>query len=149
MKPTIKAMRDWLLTCPLFAEQMGDMATIRVNFLGADPVQFSLEDSPTDPVLLQYFNGSKRIKNYALTSRMEYSEQQSQQAANSGFFDALCAWIDAQNDARNLPQLDGGRVCEGVAVNTSGYIIWTGSHTCRFQLQLQLQYFQPKGVFQK
>ncbi|MBQ7860346.1 MAG: hypothetical protein IJ347_09485 [Faecalibacterium sp.] len=146
MKPAIKAMRDWLLTCPLFEEQLGEFGTLRMNFLGPDPVQFSIEDSPTDPVLQRYFSGARKAKNYALTSRMEFTESQTEAAANSGFFDQLCAWIDLQNEQRNLPRLDGGLVAEAVAVNTSGYIIQTTSSTCKFQLQLQLQYYQPKGA---
>lgn len=146
MKPAIKVMRDWLLTCPLFEEQLGEFGTLRMNFLGPDPVQFAIEDSPTDPVLQRYLSGTLRAKNYALTSRMDFTASQTEAAANSGFFDALCGWIDAQNDAQRLPELDGGLQPRAVAVNTTGYIIQTSSSTCKFQLQLQLQYYQPKGA---
>lgn len=145
-KPTIQAMREWLLTCPLIDAQMDDCSTLRMNFLGAEPVQFSIEDAPADPILRQYMNGALRAKNYALTSCMEYSEQNAVQAANSGFFDDLCEWIDRQNTDKTLPDLGGGRRAEAVAVNTSGYIIATSDSTCKFQLQLQLQYFKPKGA---
>ena len=51
-KATITAMREWLKTCPLIAEEQGENgAAFRISGLSPEPVaEFSIEDSPTDPV---------------------------------------------------------------------------------------------------
>lgn len=142
----IKAMRDWLAKCPSIDANSDDLGGLGIHFLGPEPVQFSLEDSPGDPVLLRYFNGSVRVKNYALTSRFEFCEQDAVQAANSGLLDAVCDWIEAQNDRRSFPDLGEGRTVQRVGVTSTGYLQSIDANTCRFQMQLQVQYFQRKEV---
>lgn len=89
-KATITAMREWLKTCPLIAEEQTENgAAFRISGLSPEPVaEFSIEDSPTDPVLTTYFSGRNMAKSYVFLSRREYSEAQSTQIANSGFFEA-------------------------------------------------------------
>lgn len=66
----IQAMLNWLATCPLTnALGDGDVA-FSIEYLGAEPVQFSLEATPAAPVLEQFFLGSRRARNYVLASRM-------------------------------------------------------------------------------
>lgn len=144
MKPMIKAVQEWLKTCPLVAGLLEDGVALRIDWLGAEPASFSLEDAPGSPVIEEYFNGRTKIKNYVLASRMEYSPDIAQQAANSGFWDDFSDWIAQQSDRGLLPQLDGGRQAEKAEVTGSSYIITADDGTCRFQIQLAIQYFQPK-----
>ena len=48
-KATITAMREWLKTCPLIAEEQSENgAAFRISGLSPEPVaEFSIEDSPT------------------------------------------------------------------------------------------------------
>lgn len=140
----IKAMQDWLSMCPAIEANSDDLGGLCINFLGPEPVQFSLEDSPGDPVLLRYFNGSVRAKNYALTSRFEFCELDAVQAANSGLLDAICDWIESQNNLRSFPDLGDGRIVQRVEVTSTGYLQSIDANTCRFQLQLQVQYFRER-----
>ena len=87
MKAAIKAMQEWLKTCPYVASQLGGNVAFHIDYLPEDTTQFSIEDSPGDPVLQEFFSGRRKAKNYVLASRMEYSESIAQQAANSGFWD--------------------------------------------------------------
>ena len=142
MKAAIKAVQEWLKTCPLVAGQLGNNVAFHIDYLPEDTTQ----DSPGDPVLQEFFSGRRKAKNYVLASRMEYSESIAQQAANSGFWDAFADWIEAQSDARRLPDLGEGRTAERVAVTNSGYIITSEDGTCRFQIQIRLEYYQQKGT---
>ena len=56
-KATITAMREWLKTCPLIAEEQSENgAAFRISGLSPEPVaEFSIEDSPTDPVTAVFF----------------------------------------------------------------------------------------------
>ena len=89
-KATITAMREWLKTCPLIAEEQSENgAAFRISGLSPEPVaEFSIEDSPTpDPVTAVFFSGRNLAKSYIFVSRRDYSEAQSVQIANSGFFE--------------------------------------------------------------
>lgn len=147
-KATITAMREWLKTCPLIAEEQTENgAAFRISGLSPEPVaEFSIEDSPTDPVLTTYFSGRNMAKSYAFLSRREYSEAQSTQIANSGFFEQLTDWVLAQNDRHNLPQLEAPKQPLSVSVTASGYIVTNSAGSCKMQMQLRLVYYQPKGV---
>ena len=80
MKPAIKAMQEWLKSCPLVAGQLGGNVAFHIDYLPEDTTQFSIEDAPGDPVLASFFSGKRKAKNYVLASRMEYSESIAQQA---------------------------------------------------------------------
>lgn len=149
LKPTIAAMREWLKTCPLIAEEQSETgAAFRISGLSPEPVaEFSIEDSPTDPVLVNYFSGRQMAKSYLFLSRREYSEAQSVAIANSGFFEQLTDWVLAQNDRHRLPDLSAcgnGKRPLNVSVTSSGYIVTSAAGACKMQLQLKLVYYQPK-----
>lgn len=149
LKPTIAAMREWLKTCPLIAEEQSETgAAFRISGLSPEPVaEFSIEDSPTDPVLIHYFSGRQMAHSYLFLSRREYSEAQSVAIANSGFFEQLTDWVLAQNDRHRLPDLSacgGGKRPLNVSVTSSGYIVTSAAGACKMQLQLKLVYYQPK-----
>lgn len=97
-KATITAMREWLKTCPLIAEEQGENgAAFRISGLSPEPVaEFSIEDSPTDPVTAVFFSGRNLAKSYIFISRRDY-------------------------------------------------IVVAESGSCKMQMQLRLEYYQPKG----
>lgn len=73
VKPTIAALRAWLKTFPLIAEeQEATGAAFRIAGLDEDATAFSIEDSPGDPVITKYFSGRDMAKNYLFLSRREY-----------------------------------------------------------------------------
>lgn len=60
----IKAMLDWLASCPLATTLNNGDVVFSIEYLGADTgqMQFSLEATPTAMVLEQFFLGSRRAK---------------------------------------------------------------------------------------
>ena len=145
-KATITAMREWLKTCPLISEEQSENgAAFRIAGLEEESTAFSIEDSPTDPVTAVFFSGRNLAKSYIFVSRRDYSEAQSVQIANSGFFEQLTEWVLAQNDRHHLPRLDGRKEALRVSVTSSGYIVTASAGSCKMQLQLRLEYYQPKG----
>lgn len=51
----------------------------------------------------------------------------------------------AQNDRHHLPRLGGRKEPLRVSVTSSGYIVVAESGSCKMQMQLRLEYYQPKG----
>ncbi|MGM9594170.1 MAG: hypothetical protein ACI3U8_07430 [Candidatus Onthomonas sp.] len=134
----LEALKEWLLTCPLLEGQR-----LNTNYLGPEPVEFSLVESPVNPVVKQYLDGSStRQKAAAITAVQDYSPDQLQQLAASGFWAELGGWIDAQNDLDNLPQLEEGKTSCSVEITASHYIFQTGPQTARYQMQILLVYDQ-------
>ena len=98
VKPTIAALRAWLKTCPLIAdEQEATGAAFRIAGLEEESTAFSIEDSPGDPIITEYISGWEMAKNYLFLSRREYSEMDSVNIQNSGFFEQLTEWVMRQD----------------------------------------------------
>ena len=147
IKPTIAALRAWLKTCPLIAdEQEATGAAFRIAGLEEESTAFSIEDSPGDPIITEYISGWEMAKNYLFLSRREYSEVDAVNIQNSGFFEQLADWVLAQNDRHDLPQLEAPKQPLSVSVTASGYIVTSSAGSCKMQMQLRLVYYQPKGV---
>ena len=148
-KATITAMREWLKTCPLIAEEQSENgAAFRISGLSPEPVaEFSIEDSPGDPIITEYISGWEMAKNYLFLSRREYSEVDAVSIQNSGFFEQLTEWVMQQDARHNLPDLSacgGNKTPTGIAVTNSGYIVTNSAGSCKMQLQMRLTYYMPK-----
>lgn len=147
-KPTIAALRAWLKTCPLIAdEQETTGAAFRIAGLEEESTAFSIEDSPGDPIITEYISGWEMAKNYLFLSRREYSEVDAVSIQNSGFFEQLTEWVMRQDSRHNLPDLSacgGGKTPTGIAVTNSGYIVTNSAGSCKMQLQMRLTYYMPK-----
>nr|DAK66656.1 MAG TPA: Minor capsid protein from bacteriophage [Caudoviricetes sp.]DAK75161.1 MAG TPA: Minor capsid protein from bacteriophage [Caudoviricetes sp.]DAQ98075.1 MAG TPA: Minor capsid protein from bacteriophage [Caudoviricetes sp.]DAZ55499.1 MAG TPA: Minor capsid protein from bacteriophage [Caudoviricetes sp.] len=148
VKPTIAALRAWLKTCPLIAdEQEATGAAFRIAGLDEDATAFSVEDSPGDPIVTEYISGWEMAKNYLFLSRREYSETDVLAVQNSGFFEQLTEWVMRQEARHSLPDLSacgGGKTPTGIAVTNTGYIVTSSEGSCRMQMQLRLTYYMPK-----
>ena len=148
-KATITAMREWLKTCPLIAEEQTENgAAFRISGLSPEPVaEFSIEDSPGDPIVTEYISGWEMAKNYLFLSRREYSELDAVSIQNSGFFEQLTEWVMQQDARHNLPDLSAcgrGKTPTSIAVTGSGYIVTNSAGSCKMQLQMRLTYYMPK-----
>ena len=106
----IKAMLDWLASCPLATTLNNGDVVFSIEYLGAD------------------------------TGQMQFEVVQ--QAANSAFWDEFAEWVEKQSGRRNLPALSDGKKAEKVVCLSPGYIMSQDASSCRFQIQLQLQYYQ-------
>lgn len=147
-KASITALRDWLKTCPLIAEEQDATgAAFRIAGLEEEATAFSIEDSPTDPIVESYISGRNLAKNYLFLSRREFGETDVLTIENSGFFEQLADWVMEQNDCGILPDLSKcghGKEAQSIEVISTGYIVTDGSGSCKMQMQLRLVYYQPK-----
>ncbi len=50
----IESIRDYIKTCPYLTE----LAKVNVDFLPDDPTTYSIEQTPTEPILKKYMDGS-------------------------------------------------------------------------------------------
>ena len=138
----IDTLRRWLQTCPAVQASGDNNTAFRVNILDYEPVAFSIEDAPGQPVTRRYIRGTGngQTRNYVISSRQPFSAITEIQTAVSQTFEELTAWIDEQNNNRTLPDLGEGRQTRTVEVTNRGYIYSETSDTCVYQMQLAVEY---------
>lgn len=129
---------NYFRKCPLIDKRN----RLSFNALGNEPTEFSIEDEPENPVLCQYIDGSTlRAKTFTLASRQKFGLNARLNIENSGFFEALCSWIEQQNRQRNFPALTEGRQALKLEALTDGYLFSNEADTARYHIQLRLTYF--------
>ena len=140
MAAIIDAVRSWLDGCPL----LQDGAILCVDRLGADPVGYTVDTVPCNPVATQYVDGSQlRQFLFVFASREAYADTL-QNIANSEFYDSFADWVSVQSRKRNLPELGTYRKAQRIEITTSGYAYDTGEKTARYQIQLRMFYYQDR-----
>ena len=147
MTPIIDALRAWLRTCPLIAEEQDATgAAFRIAGLDEEMTAFSIEDSPTDPIVTEYLSGWDMARNFLFLSRRDYGSPDVLNVQSSGFFEQLADWVQQQNTCRALPDLAAcGRMqAQRIAVTSTGFIATSGAGSCKMQMQLRLEYYKPK-----
>ena len=136
----IDEVRTWLQECTLIDAN----DRFNANYLGADPTEYTIEDVPVVAVLKQYLGGALKQKNYMIASRNSYGVDILDNIANSGFYDALSDWVQAQNKARNFPNMGTNKVVRNIKTTSTAYIFEAGADTARYQIPLQITYYEKE-----
>ena len=135
----IEAVRTYLCTCPLLKD-----GKMNVDYLGAEPTEYTVDSVPVGEVVTSYVDGSsERQFEFIFASREAYGPQVLLQLENAGFYERFAAWIQEQNRQKNFPLLDGGKEAQSIEVVTGGYLFAGTTDTARYQVQCRLMYFQP------
>jgi hypothetical protein len=108
-----------------------------VNYIGATATEYSV-NTAGDSHRQDIFGKDKWTANFVFSARMPYGETLTEQITAADFFLELCAWIRAQNTARNFPTVAGYRVT-GVTPANAGMLISADANTAQYQLQIQLK----------
>lgn len=135
----IESVRDYIKSCPHLAE----LAKINVDFLPDDPTTYSIEQTPTEPVIKKYMDGSTdRQFTFVFACRMYYSDEMMNNISNSGFFEKFQNWLYDNSENDILPQLDDGMTAERIEAISSGYLfdISGDLSNARYQIQCRLLY---------
>lgn len=143
-KPIIEAIIEYLEACP----ELGDLAKVNVDFLGKDDGSYSVEETPTNPVIRNFVDGSRECQFlFTFASRSFYSTDTNRENIdNLHLFEKLSAWIDDNNRKGILPELGDGREPLSVEVTTAGYLFGVndGQRCARYQIQCRLTYKEER-----
>lgn len=135
----IESIRDYLLTCPYLEE----LANVNVDFLPEDPTTYSIEQTPTEPIVKRYLDGTTdRQFTFVFACRMFYSDERMNNITNSGFFEKFQNWLYDNSENDILPVLDEGMRAERIEAISSGYLfdISGDLSNARYQIQCRLLY---------
>lgn len=141
-KAIIKSIKEFIKTCPLI-----ENGKIRVDYLGEEPIEYSIDPIPAEKVIQSYLNGVKECQFvFNFCSREYYSRQDVQNIANSKFYEDFEEWLEECNKNKTLPILEGNKVATEIRANTSGYLYNTaeGLATAKYMIQCVLEYTEYK-----
>ncbi|MEG0304359.1 MAG: hypothetical protein RR576_01395 [Oscillospiraceae bacterium] len=142
MMPTIiEALREYFLNCPLLGKNR-----LGINYLPEKGLAYSIDTTPTTKILQQYMSGTTlRQYLFILSSVTDYGADELQNLANSGFYEHLADWLEAQTKIRNFPKLSDGQVVQKIEAQSTGYFFGAEASTGKYQIQCRLIYLQ-KGA---
>ena len=118
-------------------------ATIMVDYLGEEPIQYAIIPLPGTRVLERYItSGSLREFPFAFQA-MASTADELERLETNGFFEAFADWLETQTEAGALPVLAAGKTAERVEAVNAGYIMQQGeSSTAVYQVTCRLEYSQ-------
>ena len=74
-------------------------------------MEYSIDTTPATEIVKQYIDGSS-VRQYLFVIRSvnDYGPDVLQNLANSGFYENLAAWLEAQTRTGNFPSLPEGKI---------------------------------------
>jgi hypothetical protein len=135
----ISALKTYLTTY----DQLVSGAPVLVDFLGKKPTEYSIVPYPGPRFLERYIDGGYRREYPFMIQSMFSTADEAERIENSGFFEALGDWLDAQTLANNLPTLGTKQTATEIEAVNWAFIYEQGqSDTGVYQIQCKLTYEQ-------
>lgn len=133
-KNKIEAIRDYFMKCPILKE-----GSLNIDYLGSEAVQYSIETMISgNPIVKQYTDGSSlRQYPFSFMSTEIYSQDVIDQLGTCGFYEELEQWIEENNKAGDLPEVEGIQQLEVIA---PGYLFNADQTIARYQIQCRILY---------
>lgn len=132
----IEAITEFIGSCPLLED-----GVLRVDAMGENAIEYTVETGIFDPLLKRYVNGDEyRQYQFNFGSREYYSMDRIQNIQNSSFYEKFADWIDEQNRIGNVPDLPEHCYAEEIEVLSNGYMFDGSMRNARYQIQLRLLY---------
>lgn len=135
----IESIRNYIMKCPILEE----LKEVNVDFLPDNPDTYSIEQTPSEPVVKRYMDGTTdRQITFVFACRMFYSDELINNINNSGFFEKFQDWLFDNSEEGILPELDEGLIPEKIEAISSGYLydISGDLSNARYQIQCRLLY---------
>ena len=131
----IESIREYIMTFPELKD-----GCLLVDYLGSEPIEYSVEPVPCDPVYQKYTDGSC-IKQFLFifASREFYDADVNKCIENLAFYENFADWITSCSDSGILPELENASPIS-IEILTGGYAISADANTARYQIQLRLLY---------
>lgn len=136
MKTITECIREYIMRFPKLKD-----GCLLVDFLGNEPIEYTIDSAPCDPIYKKYTDGSC-IKQFLFifASREYFSEDVNTCIENLGFYEEFEKWIEEQNNSGDLPDLEDDREPVSIEVTTRAYAFDVDTNTARYQIQLRLLY---------
>ena len=134
----IEKIRTYFKSCPYLKHNK-----INVDYLGEQAIGYTL-DSIAAPLIIKKYAGGDTLRQFvfAFNSREPHGADSEQNLQNSSFYEQLAAWLEAQSENGNLPELDENKIAQKIEVLGSGQLIQKDIASARYQIKCRLIYYQ-------
>lgn len=134
------ALRDWFRACPLL--QAG--VKVGMDYLPDTATEYAIYETPStiryvENVLGEEVPADKQTQNFIFAAKLPYGADTAQNLDNVAFYERIIAWIQAENAARRLPAIPGGRALS-ITPTLTAFPAEVGSDVAKYQIQLKIIY---------
>ncbi len=135
-------LRAWFRECPVI--QSGKR--FRTDYLAESPTEYAVYSVPStiryhENILGEEVPDDIQTQNFIFASKEHYGADVQQNLANLAFYQDVVAWILEQNEARNFPEWENGRI-KSIVPTLTGYPVQVGSSAAKYQIQLKITYMR-------
>lgn len=118
-------------------------APVLIDFLGSEPVHYSIVPLPGARIVESYIDGSSLREFPFAFQSMESAADDAERLANNEFYEAFADWLESQTEEGILPELGGNRTAERIEAVDAGFLFEQGeSGTGVYQITCRLEYRQ-------
>lgn len=130
-KSKMELIKEFIETCPYLKK-----GKVNVDYLKDKPLSYSIDETPVDPVLINFPDGGRRLQiqfDFSIQANFSVLEN----IKNSKFCDDFTDWIYEQNKQENLPKIDGAVWIKCLG---RGTILQTTETTAIYVIPIQVAY---------
>lgn len=131
-------VRKFICGCPHLRE-----GKLNVDYLGAEPTEYTVRRVAADEVLKQYADGGK-LKKLVFTfhSREWMGRTVADQLQLAEFYEQFGDWIAEKNDMGELPELGERKIAQSIRVTKAGALQDQAGDSAKYQMECTLIYFE-------
>lgn len=134
-KSKMQLIKEYIETCPLL-----DGDTINVDYLKDDVYSYSIDRTPTQPLVQRFIDGGGRKQiTFDFTVTAPLSSMVVDNLVNSKFGEDFVSWIDSQNRKHILPEIDGAFSIE---CTSPSYVLQKTETTAIYIIQMNFTYYE-------
>lgn len=140
----MSGIQKFISDCPALSFYLETLQReVGVNYLDEPQKNYSIEQEPVEPWVKRYADGTgiKRCT-FVFSSREPYGKDVIDALVSCGFYDALCDWIEKQDRVRIYPEIGEDKKVTKMKVNTTPYVFDTTETTAKYQVSIELNYYQ-------
>ena len=133
-------IRDWIAKeCPC----LDDFRALFVDFLPEGADAYSLEVTPSEPIVKRFINGDTlRRKQFSFCSRVCYNGMDN--LDTSDFFEEFQEWLEICTANGDLPKLKEGQEAKSLKALTDGYLYDNNGLKAQYRIQCEFIYYQKR-----
>lgn len=140
-KSKMELIKEFIETCPLL-----DGNKINVDYLKDEVYSYSIDRSPTQPVIQKFVDGGgKKQITFDFTVTAPISSRVVTNLANSKFGEDFIEWIEIQNNNKNFPKINGAFKIE---CTSPSYILQKTETTAIYIIQMNFIYYEFLNISQ-
>ena len=140
MASNIESVRAWLRKCPL----LDSTKYFRVDYIDDDPTCYAIYSSPSPinfkrDITGEVYPAVEQIINYYFNVSCPFGKDIRQNMANINTLEQLVSWMIEQNQNKNFPQIEEGKVIT-ILPTLTPYPMAQGAESALYRISIQMKY---------